>query len=489
MSIPDFYSLMEGKTAKSSNGSAPDFYSMMEKKPSRSGLEKTGRLGAQYAIGLGEVAALPYEMAVAPLASKDAQLVEYRKNIFDDIERLQEQKAMGQWDQQDSELYQNLVQQLQNPEEAMQHVKTADIGIGGLAEKAGDLLGYNIRPEGLEEHGARFVGNILSPKNIAKIPGAIKNLANKEFRQAIKLEKQWKNLERAAASSPENETMLNFAKSHGLSPEETNLLFHSKGNAKFLEATAKKSKKLKNTIKSLKGKLGENYEELKRLGREGGKLNYDESVALATDLEKLLDNMGRTFVEGPDTASARGVIEKAMQKIMNQEGTVEELINSRQGLKEGINWKNVDRGDAFLAQADKAFLDAIAKKNPMVYDRLLDTDKAYAKYKQFSGVLREKTPVLKFKGVSLPGEMTPILAYGLTYALSGIKGLVAKEAFQRLATEIAINPAFRNPIKKLQGAILKGSQKGQKQALLVIKKMMKDENPELYSEIKDLDVE
>ena len=62
--------------------------SYQTKKEKRSPLEKAARIGTQYALGAAESALLPYELGVAPLASKEAQLVPYRENLMSDIERL-----------------------------------------------------------------------------------------------------------------------------------------------------------------------------------------------------------------------------------------------------------------------------------------------------------------------------------------------------------------------------------------------------------------
>ncbi len=135
-------------------------------KPERSGLQKAGRIAGQFAIGAAENALLPYELATIPLHSKQAQHGEYRQNLFQDIERLQEQKAMGQWDQQDEELYNNLVEQVKNPEKAMEHVQTANIGIRGLAEKA---TGLDLHPEGILEKAASWRGILTKPQNAKEL--------------------------------------------------------------------------------------------------------------------------------------------------------------------------------------------------------------------------------------------------------------------------------------------------------------------------------
>jgi len=206
-------------------------------------------------------------------------------------------------------------------------------------------------------------------------------------------------------------------------------------------------------------------------------------------LGDILTDIGKTYVEGPDTKVARTAIEDAIQKILNKPGTVEELINSRQGLKEGINWKNIDRGDALLSKADEAFMNAIKRKNPAVYERLSNTDRAYSKYKQFSGVLREKAPVFKYKGIALPVETGEALTYGAAYLFGGLKGVAVKEGLQRLVTQMAINPAFQKPVQKLQNAMISGSKKNQRQAFITIKHILKEQDPELYKELKDLEID
>jgi len=135
-------------------------------KPKKSLAEKSARIAEQYALGLAENALLPYEIAVAPLASKEAQNMQYRETLSDDLERLMDQKAMGQWDEQDQALYDSIVEQILDPRKSMQNVQTADIGIRGLAEK---VTGQDLHPEGILEKAANWSGFIKDPKKIAEI--------------------------------------------------------------------------------------------------------------------------------------------------------------------------------------------------------------------------------------------------------------------------------------------------------------------------------
>ncbi len=137
-----------------------------QQKPERSLAQKGGRLGSQFLIGAAENALMPYELGVAPLASKEAQQVPYRENLGEDIENLLIQKQSGDWNEKDEEFLQNLQEQMLHPEKSEQFIQTADLGVRGLAEKA---TGLDLHPEGILEKAAGWTGFIKNPKNIKSI--------------------------------------------------------------------------------------------------------------------------------------------------------------------------------------------------------------------------------------------------------------------------------------------------------------------------------
>ncbi len=136
-----------------------------EKKPERSMTEKAGRLASQFGLGIlqGSPSGIVYDIAAAPLASKEAQQVPYRENVMQDIERLLEQKQTGVWDQQDQELYDNLVSQMKDTSKSEPYIQTADVDLQSLAEKA---TGQDLKPEGVLENAAHWIGFIKKPANI-----------------------------------------------------------------------------------------------------------------------------------------------------------------------------------------------------------------------------------------------------------------------------------------------------------------------------------
>jgi hypothetical protein len=147
------------------------------------GLEKTARTGAQYGLGLLDRTLMPITLQAQVLGSKDAQHVEYRQRLFEEIEDLGEQKRLGNWDEQHEELLQYLVNQINNPEEAEKNVQTADVTPSGLVRKAvKGISGYDLEPEGGLEKAAEFMGS-FTPKEIKtglqKAPGLLSRMTKK----------------------------------------------------------------------------------------------------------------------------------------------------------------------------------------------------------------------------------------------------------------------------------------------------------------------
>lgn len=161
---PDFSNKL--KSSREQGYSSEEVFSFLEKSSKPGKAEKTARIAGQVGLGMAESALMPYELGVAPLASKEAQQVPFRENLFSDIERLQEQKAMGQWDEQDQALYDQLIEQASRPEKSEKFIKTADIGVRGLAEKA---TGLDLKPEGVLEKAAHWTGFIKRPSSLKEL--------------------------------------------------------------------------------------------------------------------------------------------------------------------------------------------------------------------------------------------------------------------------------------------------------------------------------
>jgi hypothetical protein len=181
----DKYSYFDFKGALES-GMTPEeidqYLKETEEKPKRSKKEKAGRLAAQYGLGVlqGTPAGLAYDIATLPLSSKEAQNIPYRETLGEDLERLMEQKAMGQWDEQDQALYDHIVEQIKDPRKSMENVQTADLSIRNLAEKAS---GVDLEPEGTLEKAANWAGMIRNPRQLSQL--AKNGLSKKDVIKAI----------------------------------------------------------------------------------------------------------------------------------------------------------------------------------------------------------------------------------------------------------------------------------------------------------------
>lgn len=457
--------------------------------PKKTSLRKTGRALAQYGIGNVERLAFPYELAIAPERSKNKQLASYRENLFGDIERLLEQKQMGDWDAQNEELLKNLTAQAKNPELSDPFLKTADIGTASLIEKGAKQFGVDLHPEDLSETGARIGGNLLSPKSLLKGAKALPSKFSKESIEA----KKWANLEKYASKDPVRERILNFAKDRKLPPEQATMLMQSKGNIDILGKMSKKSKSFEKNVSSLKENLKGSYEELRQLGKEKGFVTPQEAEMLTDDLGKILTDINKTYIEGPDTKSARIAIEEAIKKVNEKAGTIEELINSRRNVSQSTNWKNVDEGDVLKQRAKEAFFKAIERKDPKIAKQLQETDSAYGTYKKYEKLFKKKQPLIKVHGVEVPNLATAIafgsVAFKALSIPSAIKGLALKEGVQRLSTRLLTDPKFQGIHKKLTESIMTGSKQGQKNVLLALRSLLKKEDPDLYEDFKDITIE
>lgn len=141
---------------------------------------------ALYGAGrvIGSAPAIAWDTGAAHLANEDSQLIEYRKHVFEDIERLAEQKQTGVWDEDDQKLMDSLIEQVKTPqgkeefgEKARPFVKTADITTMGLLEKSG------LKPEGLIEKGALWTGILKNPANLRELTKA--GLKPQDLKQAL----------------------------------------------------------------------------------------------------------------------------------------------------------------------------------------------------------------------------------------------------------------------------------------------------------------
>jgi len=142
---------------------------LKENQPKKSLAAKGGRIVGQYALGRaqGTASGIVYDLAVAPLASKEAQNVPYREGMQDDIDNLELQKSWGDWSNKDQELLDHLKGQMADPQKSMENVQTADLSIRGLAEK---LTGVDLTPEGILEKAANWAGMMKqNPERLTEI--------------------------------------------------------------------------------------------------------------------------------------------------------------------------------------------------------------------------------------------------------------------------------------------------------------------------------
>jgi hypothetical protein len=452
--------------------------------------KKTGRLGGTLAqeTGLGALTSVPDLMsAIDQLTQKIIPLPEKAKGGFDPYKMLTSESVKGA-----------LEPYLLKPESIAEKAaartgRLAGSGLGmGVPAKTAltSALGGAVGGQAAEELGGGEIaqtlgelGGMIGPDILKK--GAVRIGAALGVKPAVasRQASQFRTLERAVKGNADKQNIVNFAKQYGLNPEETTLLLQSEGKVDKLGKFARKTSKFKSTAESLKEKLGQNYEELKDLGQKGGWLSVEEAENLQDDLGKILQDIQKTYIEGPDTKGARALIEEALFKVENRAGTVEDLINSRQNLRQAVNWKNVDPKGAILKKTEKALTTAIEKKNPAIAKRLKETDEAWGKYKKFEKLLNEKAGLTE-KLLNLSPGFLPKLAFGASLNLKTVgTPYLATEASKRLITKLLLDPKYQSINRNLQNALISGSVKSQTAIVNLLKKQLKKDDPEIYNDI------
>lgn len=171
--IPDY----DFQGALQSGYSASEIFDHLNQPEKKSKTEKAVRSATQLGIGAIENVLMPYEIAAAPISSKDAQTIALRENIFDEIGQLEELKMLGVATPKDLEFLDAMKETIKNPEKLDQYVQTANIGTQGIVE---GITGQDLHPEGIIEKASRWLGFLKDPrrgyqalKEISKEPNKV----------------------------------------------------------------------------------------------------------------------------------------------------------------------------------------------------------------------------------------------------------------------------------------------------------------------------
>jgi phage terminase small subunit len=152
-------------------------------KPQRSKSAKAGRIGLQAGKGLLQSATIMPDIAAmgANAFMKAPHVAEqkYRENVFEDIERLYEQKQTGVWDEQDENLLGSLLDQVHNPEKMKPFIEeglekgseiNAFLAPSHAIEKGFEAVtGIDTKAEGIAEKAANWIGFLKNPKDILNL--------------------------------------------------------------------------------------------------------------------------------------------------------------------------------------------------------------------------------------------------------------------------------------------------------------------------------
>lgn len=348
--------------------------------------------------------------------------------------------------------------------------------------------GIDLEPEDIGEEISNIGASIVSPRGLAKAGRAISKLALREARLGLS-KGGWESLRKGFKGNPEKEGIINWAEQKGLTPREATLLMQPEKKIGALKKVSKKTKQLERDVAGLKEKLGSSYDELRAIGRQGGYLGSKEALPLLDKLGKIEEEINLTHALGPESAAAKNVLSETIRDIENNGTTIERLIATRQNLGQGVNWNKIGVKANLKGRMKDAITETIDKANPVVGKELQATDQAYQKYKKFQEFLDNRQSFTMVNGIPVPSSNVIFWGALGTKLLMGMNPLKAgtyygiKEGISRLSTAMLTNPHLQGIRKKLMQAVLSGNTEKQRKLMVLARKIIKKDDPQLYEEL------
>lgn len=134
--------------------------------PIVSGIKKGARIAGQGALGAASRILFPFEAAQSPLQSPKAQLPQFREEIFEEIQDIQQRKSNNQSTPEDEQRLEYFTELIKNPRASLKQLEGVDLSATNLVSKA---LGTDLRPEGIAEKAANWIGFIKKPQNLLQL--------------------------------------------------------------------------------------------------------------------------------------------------------------------------------------------------------------------------------------------------------------------------------------------------------------------------------
>lgn len=178
--VSDF--LSQGQATDQQQESQPQSAPQQE---SPSALSKAGRVAGQFGLGLLEARTFPYDIAVSASTSEWGQLAGRREFLGEELNDYLDKKSWGLTTPEDDARFETIKAEISDPTLSKKNMEEAgsfrdlvkegldielpeieDITTRGLIEKA---TGLNLKPEGILEHAANWVGFIKDPRKIFEL--------------------------------------------------------------------------------------------------------------------------------------------------------------------------------------------------------------------------------------------------------------------------------------------------------------------------------
>jgi hypothetical protein len=355
-------------------------------------------------------------------------------------------------------------------------------GIGEGKTPAGRIAG----------RGAEFIGESLAipgstgAKTLATLGGA--GVAGQSARELGAPEGVATGLEiggsiipsliqgRVVPRGAEAKELANAGRTLGLTEKQITPLIQSEKKLATLSKIAKKDEATKDLFASIKSSLGDSYDTVKKSVAKLGRLSTDNEDKLIKSFSDIRNDLSKTLQPSPDKEAAIKYIESAIDKIIKNGTSPEEIINTWQDVNKSVNWNSIQGGKKALSRLKEPMMEVLQDVAPQAAKDFDLTNKLYSKYSQISRKL--KPDVLD--AILNKGELFSTGPAAVSLVLGNPMPLVALgsgASVRILANEMLTNPYFQNISNKLVKNFNKGSLKATEETMREVYEYMQDKHP------------
>lgn len=256
-------------------------------------------------------------------------------------------------------------------------------------------------------------------------------------------------------NNPELKELYDYGKSIGMTEKELTPVLQSTGKSKIAGAVASPTERAHKSIAEAKEALGKNYDKLRAQGRS---TVVPQRVAnnLVTDLGNVRTRLQSPHIVGPDSEAVIKRIDEGINRIAQNPGDATTIMDTYRELNSIPNWNAMQDGRRRLAEVRDMYKDVLNKIDPRIGKEFDLTNRMYQNLLMTSKNIGVKGNPAMYHALNVTPILTGLGIGGIHGGMAALAGVIGKEATQRIATELLINPKLqglhRNILRSLQSS-------------------------------------